>query len=72
MNCLVITFNYSNPSNMLSRLSDARGKINEEQVYLINKTLTKLKTIVRNVPKDNPLKTEENEKIRYCWKDSWA
>ena len=66
MNCLVITFNYSNPSNMLSRLSDARGKINEEQVYLINKTLTKLKTIVRNVPKDNPLKTEENEKIRYC------
>ena len=63
MNCLVITFNYSNPSNMLSRLSDARGKINEEQVYLINKTLTKLKTIVRNVPKDNPLKTEENEKI---------
>ena len=63
MNCLVITFNYSSPSNMLSRLSDARGKINEEQVYLINKTLTKLKTIVRNVPKDNPLKTEENEKI---------
>ena len=62
MNCLVITFNYSSPSNMLSRLSDARAKINEEQVYLINKTLTKLKIIVRNVPKDNPLKTEENEK----------
>ena len=62
MNCLVIAFNYSSPSNMLSRLSDARAKINEEQVYSINKTLTKLKIIVRNVPKDNPLKTEENEK----------
>ena len=62
MNYLVIAFNYSSPSNMLSRLSDARAKINEEQVYSINKTLTKLKIIVRNVPKDNPLKTEENEK----------
>ena len=56
-------FNYSSPSNMLSRLSDAKGEISKDQVYLIEKTLTKIKNIVRNVPKDNPLKTEENEKV---------
>ena len=56
-------FNYSSPSNILSRLSNARGEINEEQVYSINKTLSKIKNIFKNVPKDDPLKTEENEKI---------
>ena len=48
---------------MLSRLSNARSEINKNQVYSINKTLTKIKNIVKNVPKDDPLKTEENEKI---------
>ena len=56
-------FNCSSPSNMLSRLSNARGEISEQQVYSINKTLSKIKNIVKNVRKDDPLKTEENEKI---------
>ena len=46
---------------MLSRLSDASSEINEEQVYSIIKTLTKIKNIVKNVTKDDPLKTDENE-----------
>ena len=48
---------------MISRLRDAKGEINKDQVYLIEKALTKIKNIVKNVPKDNPLKTEENGKI---------
>ena len=47
---------------MLSRLSNARSEINKNQVYWINKALTKTKNIVKNVPKDDLLKTEENEK----------
>ena len=50
---------------MLSRLSDASSEINEEQVYSIIKTLTKIKNIVKNVTKDDPLKTDENELKRY-------
>ena len=46
---------------MLSRLSNARSEINKNQVYWINKALTKTKNIVKNVPKDDLLKTEENE-----------
>ena len=46
---------------MLSRLSDASSEINEEQVYSIIKTLTKIKNIVKNVTKDDPLKTDEDE-----------
>ena len=48
---------------MLSRLSNAKSEINKNQVYLIENTLTRIKNIVRNVPKDNPLKTEENKQI---------
>ena len=48
---------------MLSRLSNARSEINKNQVYSINKALTKTKNIVKNVHKDDLLKTEENEKI---------
>ena len=48
---------------MLSRLSNAKGEINKNQVYLIENTVTRIKNIVRNVPKDNPLKTEENKQI---------
>ena len=48
---------------MLKRLSDASDERNKNQVKSINKTLTKIKNIVKNVPKDDPLKTEENEKI---------
>ena len=50
---------------MLSRLSDASSEINEEQVYSIIKTLTKIKNIVKNVTKDDPLKTDKNELKRF-------
>ena len=48
---------------MLSRLSNARSEISKDQVHSVNKTLTKIKNIVKNVPKDDPLKTEGSEKI---------
>ena len=50
---------------MLSRLCDVSSEINAEQVYSIIKTLTKIKYIVKNVTKDDPLKTEENELKRF-------
>ena len=56
-------FDYSSPSDMLSKLNNKRDQTNKDQVYLTEKTLTNIKNIVKNVPKDNPLKTEENEKI---------
>ena len=48
---------------MISRLSYGNGELNKEQVYFINKQLTKIKNIVKNMPKDNKLKTKEKEKI---------
>ena len=48
---------------MMSRLGDAKGEQNKEQVYFINKQLTKIKNILKNVPKDKVFKIEENEKI---------
>ena len=48
---------------MLRRLRGAIDERNKDQVESINKTLTKTKDIVENVPKDDPLKTEENEKM---------
>ena len=48
---------------MLRRLSDAKGDINKNEVYLINKSLAKIKKVVRIVPENKRLKTEENEKI---------
>ena len=56
-------FNYSSPNSMRSRLGDAKGEINKNRVYLIKKRLTKIKNIVKNVPKDKTLKIEDNEKI---------
>ena len=47
---------------MISWLSDGKGELNKEQVYFINNQLTKIKNIDKNVPKDNELKTKENEK----------
>ena len=35
----------------------------KKQAYFINKQLTKIKNIVKNVPKDKAFKVEENEKI---------
>ena len=56
-------FNYSSPNNKRSRLGNAKGEINKDQVYLIKKALTKFKNIVKNVPEDRRFKIEENEKI---------
>ena len=54
---------YLGPSNMLSKLSDASDEINKSRVNLINKKLTEIKNIVKNVHKDKEFKIEENEKI---------
>ena len=56
-------FDYSSPSNMLSRLSDAKDDVNKNQVYLIKKSLAKIKNIFRKVPENKRLTIEENEKI---------
>ena len=45
---------------MRSRLGNAKGEINENQVYLIKEALTKLKIIVKNVPNDKRLKKKIN------------
>ena len=55
--------NYSSPDNMCSRLDNAKSEINKDQVYLIKNALTKLKNIVKNVPKNRRFKIEESEKI---------
>ena len=56
-------YNYLSPSNMLSILSNASDEINKNRVNSINEKLTKIKNIVKNVPKDKAFKIEENEKI---------
>ena len=48
---------------MMNRLGNAKGEQNKEQVYFINKQLTKIKKIFKNVPQDRTSKIEENEKI---------
>ena len=48
---------------MLSKLRDASDEINKSRVNLINKKLTEIKNLVKNVPKDKEFKIEENEKI---------
>ena len=55
--------NYSSPDNMRSRLDNAKSEINKDQVYSIKNALTKLKNIVKNVPKNRRFKIEESEKI---------
>ena len=59
-------FNYdfgsSNADIMFKRLRDASDENNKNMVESINKKLTKLKNIVKNVPQDEVSKVEENEK----------
>ena len=50
---------------MFKRLSHASNERSKDQVKSINKTLTKIKNIVKNVPKDDALKTEENKNVIY-------
>ena len=56
-------FKYSSPKNMMSKLSNSRDEINKNRVNSINEKLTKIKNIVKTVPKDKVFKTEENAKI---------
>ena len=48
---------------MLSILSNASDEINKNRVNSINEKLTKIKNIVKNVPKEKLFKIEQNEKI---------
>ena len=47
---------------MFERLINASDEKNKDTVESINKKLTKLKNIVKNVPKEEVSKVEENEK----------
>ena len=48
---------------MLKRLRDSSDEKNKHVVESINKKITKLKKIVKNVPKNEISRIEENEKI---------
>ena len=56
-------FAYSNPSNMHNKLNNPTSETNKNRVDIINIQLTKLKNRVKNVPKNDRLKSEKNEKI---------
>ena len=56
-------FDYSNPEIMFKKLRDATDEKNKNMVESSNKKLTKMKKIVKNVPKDEASKVKENEKI---------
>ena len=56
-------FNYSNLDTIIKRLKDTSDKRNINMIELINKKSTKMKNILKNVPKDKVFKIEENEKI---------
>ena len=48
---------------MFKKLKNTSDEKNKNLVESINKKLTKLKNVVRNVPRDGVSKVEENEKI---------
>ena len=48
---------------MRNRLINVTGETKKNWIDTINKQLTKLKNRVKNVPKNNKLKSEENKKI---------
>ena len=56
-------FDYLNPEIMIAKLKIASYEKNKNMVESINKKLTKLKNIVKNVPKSEVSKVEENKKI---------
>ena len=58
-------FNYSNPDAMIEKLKNESDEKNKNMVESINKNLTKPKNIVKNAPKDEVFKVEENKKIIY-------
>ena len=56
-------FNYSNLDTIIKRLKDTSEGRNKNMIELINKKPTKMKNILKNMPKDKVFKIEENEKI---------
>ena len=56
-------FNYSNLDTIIKRLKDTSEERNKNMIELINQKPTKMKNILKNVPKDKVFKIEENEKI---------
>ena len=48
---------------MFERLREAIDEKNKDLVESVNKKLTKMKNIVKNVPKDIVSRVEDNEKI---------
>ena len=53
---------YLNPIIMFEKLRDASDERNKDMVESVNKKLTKMKNIVKNVPKDEVSRVEENKK----------
>ena len=56
-------FDYLSPENMFEKLRNASDEKNKNMVESINEKLTKLKNIVKNVPRDEVSTVEENEKM---------
>ena len=56
-------FDYLKPDITIEKLKNANYKKNKNMVQSINKKLTELKNIVKNVPKHEVSKVEENKKI---------
>ena len=56
-------FDYSNPEIMFKKLRDASDEKNKNMVESIKKKLTKMKNIVKNVPKDEVSRVAEDEKV---------
>ena len=54
---------YQSPSSMYKELSKTKYTETEVRVDLIKEVLNKMKKVIENVPKDDVLKIEENEKI---------
>ena len=55
---------YQSPSGMFTKLSETEGAaVNEVQVDLIKKILTKMKKSIENVPKKDEFKIKENKRI---------
>ena len=48
---------------MRNRLINVTGETKKNRIDTINKPLTKLRNSVENVPKNDKLKSEKNEKI---------
>ena len=56
-------FDYLNATIILKRLRHASDVRNKDLVESMNKKLTNMKNIIKNVPKDKVSRVEENEKI---------